>query len=59
MQIETYIGVDWERDNKDRRLTLGYCTFVGRNLVTCRNKKQIVAPQSSVEAISSCWSWNL
>ena len=44
MQIETYIGVDWERDNKDRRLTLGYCTFVGRNLVTCRNKKQIVAP---------------
>jgi len=35
---------------KDRRSTLGYCTFVGCNLVTWRSKKQNVVVRSSAEA---------
>ncbi|RVW54469.1 Retrovirus-related Pol polyprotein from transposon RE1 [Vitis vinifera] len=34
----------------DKRSTLGYCTFVGGNLVTWRSKKQSVVAKSSVEA---------
>ena len=50
MRIEAYIDVDWEGDNKDRRSTLGYCTFVRGNFVTWRSKKQNVVARSSVEA---------
>jgi hypothetical protein len=34
----------------DRPSTLGYCTFVGGNLVTWRSKKQSVVARSSAEA---------
>ena len=30
--------------------TTGYCTFVGRNLVTWRSKKQDIVSRSSAEA---------
>ena len=33
----------------DRRSTIGYCTFLGGNLVSWRSKKQNVVEQSSVE----------
>ncbi|RVW27180.1 Retrovirus-related Pol polyprotein from transposon RE1 [Vitis vinifera] len=34
----------------DRRSTIGYCTFLGGNLVTWRSKKQNVVARSSVES---------
>ena len=34
----------------DRRSTTGYCTFIGGNLVTWKNKKQKVVSCSSAEA---------
>ena len=34
----------------DRRSTIGYCTFLGGNLVTWRNKKQNVVARSSTES---------
>ncbi|CAN6725556.1 unnamed protein product [Malus baccata var. baccata] len=34
----------------DRKSTTGYCTFVGRNLVTWKSKKQQVIAHSSTEA---------
>lgn len=30
---------------------MGYCMFLGGNLVTCRSKKQIVVSCSSAEAV--------
>lgn len=32
---------DWEGSKSDRQSTIGHCTFVGRNLVAWRNKKQV------------------
>lgn len=32
--ITTYANTDWARCNVDRRSTIGFCTFVGDNLVT-------------------------
>ena len=34
----------------DRRSTIGYCTFIGGNLVTWRSKKQNVVVRSSAES---------
>ena len=34
----------------DRQSTIGYCTFLGGNLITRRSKKQLVLPCSSAEA---------
>lgn len=41
---------DWAGLVSDRRSTLGYCTFVGGDLVTWRSKKQNVMVRSSAEA---------
>ena len=43
----------------DRRSTLGYCTFVGGNLVTWRSKKQNVVARSSAEAKFRSLTWDL
>ena len=50
LQIEVFTDADWAGSTDDRRCTSGYCTFVGGNLVTWRNKKQNVVVRSSVEA---------
>jgi hypothetical protein len=44
-----YSDSDWA-GSYDRKSTTGYCTFVGGNLVTCKNKKQNVIARSSAEA---------
>ena len=49
MQIKVYIDADQVGDSNDRISTSGYCTFVERNLVTWRSKKQNVVARSSVE----------
>ncbi|CAL5375989.1 unnamed protein product [Camellia sinensis] len=50
LHVEAYIDADWAGSVTDRRLTSGYCTFVGGNLVTWRSKKQNVVARSSAEA---------
>nr|XP_016434951.1 PREDICTED: uncharacterized mitochondrial protein AtMg00810-like [Nicotiana tabacum] len=50
LQIEAFTGADWARSIDDRRSTSGYCTLVGGNLVTWRNKKQSIVARSSAEA---------
>ena len=40
LQVEVYNDTDWAGSVIDRRSTSGYCTFIGGNLVTWRNKKQ-------------------
>ena len=34
LQPVAYTDSDWNRDRDERKLTLGYFTLVGRNLVT-------------------------
>ena len=48
--VEAYIDADWAGFVDDRKLTTGYCTFVWRNLVTWRSKKQNVVASSSAKA---------
>ena len=45
-----YCDADWTGDRVDRRSTIGYCTFIGGNLVTWKSKKQKVVSCSCVEA---------
>ncbi|KAJ7969147.1 Retrovirus-related Pol polyprotein from transposon TNT 1-94 [Quillaja saponaria] len=50
LKLEAYTDADWAGSLDDRRSTSGYCTFVGRNLVSWRSKKQTVVSRSSAEA---------
>lgn len=50
MSISGFSNADWAGNYDDRRSTSGYCTFVGRSLVTWRSKKQNIVAQSSAEA---------
>lgn len=49
-QVEVYADVDWARSLTSHRFTLGYCSFMRRNLVTWRSKKQFVVLRSSAKA---------
>ena len=42
LTLEAYTDSDFARSIVDRRSTIGYCTFLGGNLVTWRSKKQTV-----------------
>jgi hypothetical protein len=48
--LEAYTDADYVGSIVDRRLTSGYCTFLGGNLVTWRSKKKNVVARSSAEA---------
>lgn len=50
LNMEAYIAADWVGCTNDRRSTLGYCVFVGGNLVAWKSKKQSVVSRSSAEA---------
>ena len=50
MKIEAYTDADWAGSIIDRHSTSGYCLCVGGNLVTRRNKKQLVVARSSAKA---------
>lgn len=47
--IDGFTNVDWAGDVKDRKSTSGYFTFVDRNPVTWKSKKQEVVALSSAE----------
>ena len=48
--LAIYTDADFAGSPLDKRSTTGYYTFLGRNLVSWRNKKQNVVARSSVEA---------
>ena len=50
LALEAYIDVDYAGSIVDRRSTTEYCTFLGGNLVTWRNKKQNVVARSFAES---------
>ena len=50
LQIEAYTDADQAGSLSDRKSTIGYCTFLGGNLITWKSKKQIVVARSSAEA---------
>ena len=49
MELEAYSDVDWVESIVDWRLTIGYYTFLGENLVTCRSKKQSIVARPCIE----------
>ena len=48
-RIECFSDADWAGSKEDIRSTLGYCVFVGRNLVSWKSKKQSVVSRSNAE----------
>ena len=50
LRVEAYIDADWASSVTDRKSALGYCTFVGGNLITWQSKRQNVVARSSAEA---------
>ena len=50
IEVVGYCDVDWVGDRVDRRLIIGYCIFIGGNLVIWKSKKQKVISCSSAEA---------
>ena len=50
LRVEAYTDANWAGSITNRRSTSGYCTFIGGNLVTWRNKKPNVVAGSSAEA---------
>ncbi len=50
LQIKIFTDADWIGSLDERRSTMGYCTFIGGNLVTWRSKKQSMTARSSAKA---------
>lgn len=48
--MEAYSDLSYGSDRKDRKSTSSYCTYVERNMVTWRSKKQNVISRSNAEA---------
>ncbi|XP_066383330.1 uncharacterized mitochondrial protein AtMg00810-like [Miscanthus floridulus] len=57
--LTAYSNMDWAGCPNSRRSTLGYCVYIGDNLVSWSFKHQDIVSRSSVEAeyraITHCW----
>ena len=49
-RIECFTYANWAGSKEDRRSTIGYCVFVGGNLVSWKIKKQNMVFRSSAES---------
>lgn len=54
LNIVAFSDADWASNLDDRKSTIGYCLFLGSNLVTWSVKKQTTIPWSSTEAEYWC-----
>lgn len=54
-RVEMYIDADWAGSLIDRRSTLGYCTFIGGNLITWSKKPVMARSTTKVEFISMAY----
>ena len=50
MTLEGHVDVDWASSLDDRKSTIGYCIYLGGNLVVWNSKKQKVIPRSRTES---------
>ncbi|GJX48729.1 ribonuclease H-like domain-containing protein [Tanacetum coccineum] len=66
--LVAYYDVDWVGCPTTRRSTLGYCVFLGNNLLSWSSKRQLTLPRSSAKAYyygvpnvvaEICWLRNL
>ena len=48
--VVAFSDFDWATDLDDRKSVLGYCIYVGRNLISWSSKKKKVVSRSSTEA---------
>ncbi|KAI0491413.1 hypothetical protein KFK09_025673 [Dendrobium nobile] len=49
-QLCTYTDANWASDTSDRKSITGHCTFMGPNLISWSEKKQVTIAKSSTEA---------
>lgn len=50
MNITGFSDADWTSDHDDRRSTIGYCVFLGDNLVSWSSKKKSIVSKSTTKA---------
>ncbi|PKU61494.1 Retrovirus-related Pol polyprotein from transposon TNT 1-94 [Dendrobium catenatum] len=50
LQLHSYCDADWASDSSDRKSVSGFCTFLGRTLISWTVKKQVTVAKSSTEA---------
>ncbi|KAI0505062.1 hypothetical protein KFK09_016019 [Dendrobium nobile] len=50
LTLQTFADADWASDSADRKSVSGFCTFLGKNLISWSVKKQITVAKSSTEA---------
>ena len=50
LEVRGYTNADYSGSLVDRKSTIGYCVFLGENLVSWRSKKQVVLARSSAKA---------
>jgi len=50
LTLRCFADADWGSDPSDRKSTLGFCIYLGSNLVTWSSKKQAVVSRSTTEA---------